>query len=69
MFMLEYAKAWLAEKLSRDERGQTATEYVLVILGVVLFLVFAAFALNGVLGSAINNIQTWINSVKTPPTP
>jgi Flp pilus assembly pilin Flp len=69
MFMLEYAKAWLAEKLSRDEQGQTATEYVLVILGVVLFLVFAAFALNGVLGSAINNIQTWINSVKTPPTP
>lgn len=69
MFMLEYARAWFVEKLSRDERGQTATEYVLVILGVVLFLVFAAFALNGVLGSAINNIQTWINSVKTPPTP
>ena len=69
MFMLGYAKAWLAEKLHGDEQGQTATEYVLVILGVVLFLVFAAFALNGVLGSAINNIQTWINSVKTPPTP
>ena len=46
MLMMEYAKAWLAEKLDRDEAGQTATEYVLVILGVVLFLVFAAFALN-----------------------
>jgi hypothetical protein len=69
MPVLEYAKMWLAGNLNGDERGQTATEYVLVILGVVLFLVFAAFALNGVLGSAINNIQTWINSVKTPPTP
>ena len=66
---LECAKAWLAERLDQGEAGQTATEYVLVILGVVLFLVFAAFALNGVLGSAINNIQTWINSVSPPPAP
>jgi Flp pilus assembly pilin Flp len=69
MFMLEYAKAWLAEKLNRDERGQTATEYVLVILGVVLFLVFAAFALNGVLGGATNAIKNWVTSVSAPPTP
>jgi hypothetical protein len=38
-------------------------------LGVVLFLVFAAFALNGVLGSAINNIQDWINKLSPPPAP
>jgi hypothetical protein len=69
MFMLEYAKAWLAEKLNRDERGQTATEYVLVILGVVLFLVFAAFALNGILGGATNAIKNWVTSVSAPPTP
>ena len=66
---LEYAKAWRAERLDQGEAGQTATEYVLVILGVVLFLVFAAFALNGVLGSAVNSIQTWINSVSPPPAP
>ena len=69
MFMLEYAKAWLAEKLNRNERGQTATEYVLVILGVVLFLVFAAFALNGILGGATNAIKNWVTSVSAPPTP
>jgi hypothetical protein len=69
MPVVEYARPWLEEKLNGDEAGQTATEYVLVILGVVLFLVFAAFALNGVLGSAVNSIQTWINSVSPPPAP
>ena len=64
---LEYANAWLAEKLSKDEVGQTATEYVLVILGVVLFLVFAAFALNGILGGATNAIKNWVTSISTPP--
>ena len=66
---LEYAKAWLAERLDRGEAGQTATEYVLVILGVVLFLVFAAFALNGILGSATNAIKNWITTVSPPPAP
>ena len=67
--MLEYANAWLAERLDRDEGGQTATEYVLVILGVVLFLVFAAFALNGILGRATNSIKNWVTSITTPPAP
>jgi Flp pilus assembly pilin Flp len=67
--MLEYANAWLAERLDRDEAGQTATEYVLVILGVVLFLVFAAFALNGILGGATNSIKNWVTSITTPPAP
>ena len=69
MFTLEYAKRWLVEKLNMDEKGQTATEYVLVILGVVLFLVFAAFALNGILGSATNAIKNWISTVSPPPAP
>lgn len=69
MFALEYAKRWLVEKLNLDEEGQTATEYVLVILGVVLFLVFAAFALNGILGGATNTIQNWVNSISPPPAP
>jgi Flp pilus assembly pilin Flp len=67
--MMEYTRAWLAEKLDRDEAGQTATEYVLVILGVVLFLVFAAFALNGILGGATNAIKNWITTVSPPPAP
>jgi hypothetical protein len=69
MFALGYAKRWLVEKLNLDEEGQTATEYVLVILGVVLFLVFAAFALNGILGGATNAIKNWVTSVSAPPTP
>ena len=66
---LEYAKAWLSERLDQGEAGQTATEYVLVILGVVLFLVFAAFALNGILGSATNAIKNWVATVSPPPAP
>jgi len=31
--------------------------------------VFAAFALNGILGSATNAIQNWINQVSPPPAP
>jgi len=69
MPVLEYVKTWLLRKFRGDESGQTATEYVLVILGVVLFLVFAAFALNGILGSATNAIQNWINQVSPPPAP
>jgi hypothetical protein len=64
---MEYAKAWLAERLDQNEAGQTATEYVLVIFGVVLFLVVAAFALNGVLGSAVNAIKSWVTSLNPPP--
>jgi hypothetical protein len=69
MLALEFAKRWLVAKLNLDEEGQTATEYVLVILGVVLFLVFAAFALNGILGGATNAIKNWVTSVSAPPTP
>ena len=69
MLTLAYARVWLADKLGRDDEGQTATEYVLVILGVVLFLVFAAFALNGILGSATNAIKNWISTVSPPPAP
>jgi hypothetical protein len=67
MLTLKYARAWLAKRLTMDEVGQTATEYVLVILGVVLFLVFAAFALNDILGGATNAIKNWVTSISTPP--
>ena len=69
MTTLQLARTWMAEKLHRSKSGQTATEYVLVILGVVLFLVFAAFALNGILGTATNAIKTWVSTASPPPAP
>jgi Flp pilus assembly pilin Flp len=53
-------------KLDRDERGQGTTEYVLLILGVVLFLIVAALALQGVLNGAIDKISTWIAGQNAP---
>jgi len=67
MLMLAYLRAWLAE--ARGERGAAATEYVLLILGVVLFMIVAAFGLRDVLTSAVTAISTWIGSVSPPPVP
>ncbi len=69
MLALMYARAWLFEKLSRNEEGQGSVEYVLVILGVALFLVFAAMALRGVLGGAVTAIATWVGLAGPPPAP
>jgi len=66
MGMLTFVQAWLASKLHRDERGQGTTEYVLLILGVVLFLIVAALALQGILNSAIDKISTWISQQNAP---
>ncbi len=67
MSLLAYFKAWVTTRFQLDERGCAALEYVLVILGVVLFLVFAAFALQGVLNGAVTKISNWIGSVNPPP--
>ena len=64
-----YARAWLLEKLYRWERGQGTTEYVLVTLGVALFLVFAAMAMRPILDTAVTAIGTWIGSSGPPPAP
>lgn len=69
MLALSYARAWLLEKLDADEAGAAATEYVLIILGTVLFLIFATFALRGVLTTAVTTIGTWIGLVGPPPAP
>ena len=61
------ARAWLVNLLNRHERGQTATEYVLIILAVVLFLVFAAIALQPVLSNAVVAISSWIAGNGPPP--
>jgi TRAP-type C4-dicarboxylate transport system permease large subunit len=42
---------------------------VLLILGVVLFMIVAAFGLRDVLTGAVTAISTWIGSVSPPPVP
>ena len=64
--MFTFVQAWLMNKLNRDERGQGTVEYVLLILGVVLFLLVAAFALQGVLSSAISKISSWLAGQNPP---
>ncbi|HKX19116.1 MAG TPA: class III signal peptide-containing protein [bacterium] len=64
--MLSFLRVWLASKLNLDERGQGTVEYVLLILGVVLFLLVAAFALQDVLSSAISKISSWMNGQNPP---
>jgi Flp pilus assembly pilin Flp len=67
MQMFTAVRAWLTNLVNRHERGQTATEYVLIILAVVLFLVFAAIALQPVLKSAVVAISSWIAGNGPPP--
>jgi len=62
-------QGWMAAVLHRDERGAAATEYVLLILGVVLFIIVAAFGLRDVLNNAVSSIANWINSVNPPVIP
>ena len=57
---------WARSQLHWDERGQGTTEYVLLILGVVLFLIVAALALQGVLNGAIDQISAWIAGQNAP---
>ena len=66
MHMLAFVQAWLASKLRRDERGQGTVEYVLLILGVVLFLIVSALLLQGVLSGAIAKISTWVAGQNPP---
>ena len=66
MALITSLQAWLASRLHRDEGGQGTTEYVLLILSVVLFLIVAAFALQGVLNGPISRISTWIGSQSAP---
>ncbi|MDR7419357.1 MAG: class III signal peptide-containing protein [Armatimonadota bacterium] len=67
--MLTFARAWLQEKLHRNERGQGSIEYVLLILGVVLFLIVAAFGLAGGLDAAVALVTDWISGVSPPAIP
>lgn len=54
------------DRLRHDEDGQGTVEYVLLILGVVLFLLVAALALQDVLSSAISKISVWMAGQNPP---
>ncbi len=66
MYVIQFLQTWLASKLNRDEHGQGTVEYVLLILGVVLFLIVAALALQGVLSGAISKISSWMGAQNPP---
>jgi Flp pilus assembly pilin Flp len=66
MDLFTYVRAWLAERLVRAERGQGSIEYVLLILGCVLFLIAAAILLKGMLAGAVTAISSWANTVGPP---
>ena len=66
MHLVQFTQAWLARQLRLDERGQGTVEYVLLILGVVLFLIVAALALQGVLSGAISAISSWMGGQNPP---
>ncbi len=64
-----YVRAWLIERLHLDEKGQGTTEYVLLILGCVFFLIAATFLMRAYLTTAVTAIGTWIGLVGPPPPP
>lgn len=64
--MLTFVRAWLMNKLNVDDRGQSTVEYVILILGVVLFLVVAAFALDGLMNNPISKASSWISGQNPP---
>ena len=66
MQLWSFVQAWLASRFHHDERGQGTTEYVLLILGVVLFLIVAALALQGILNGAISKISVWVSQQNAP---
>ncbi len=65
MHLLTRVRAWLIGSHYAD-RGQGSIEYVLLILGCVLFLIAAAILLQNVLGGAVTAISSWANTIGPP---
>jgi uncharacterized protein (UPF0333 family) len=65
--ILRCTKARVAARL--DQRGQAVTEYVLLILGTVLFIIASAFVLKGSLNGSLSAITSWITQVLAPAAP
>ena len=66
MGWLSFVRTRATDRWLQDERGQGTVEYVLLILGVVLFLIVAALALQGVLSGAISAISSWMGAQNPP---
>lgn len=64
--MFTFVRAWLLSRLHREERGQGTAEYVLLMLGVVLFLLVAAFAVQDVLNGPVSKVSSWIGDQNPP---
>jgi len=58
-----------SRRFVRDESGQTAAEYVALILAVVILLAFGGYILNGALHISMNGISNWTGSIDPPGAP
>jgi Flp pilus assembly pilin Flp len=50
----------------RTEDGATATEYVLLLIGVALLVIFGALFLGNALDDKLSDVGTYVNSKTTP---
>ncbi len=50
----------------RDEAGATATEYVLLLIGVALLVVFGALFLGGALDDKLSEVGSEVNEANVP---
>lgn len=64
--MFTFVQKGLLSKLHQAERGQGTAEYVLLMLGVVLFLLVAAFAVQDVLNDPVSKVSSWIGDQNPP---
>lgn len=64
--MFTFIRAWSKSKLHRDVHGQGTAEYALLILGAVLFLLVAAFAVQDVLNDPVSKVSSWIGGQDPP---
>lgn len=50
----------------RTEDGATATEYVLLLIGVALLVIFGALFLGGALNDQLSNVGTYVDGANIP---
>lgn len=50
----------------RTEDGATATEYVLLLIGVALLVIFGALFLGGALNQKLSAVGSYVNSSSLP---
>jgi Flp pilus assembly pilin Flp len=52
----------ILKKLYREENGQTATEYMVLLASVVAAILGAAYAFSGKFGSGVNSLGSHVKS-------